>query len=503
MANNLEKPHRSLLFGTTAAILIGFGVYIGAAFFLDLHPFHLKHLNLYNPLVTAGLWGATLSGTLSNLLGAPRLIGALAEEKVLPSFFVGRKAILLTALIAFSGFFIGDLNRIALLLSMFFLVSYGMINFATGIEALIRNPSWRPLINTPWVISMAGGIMCAIVMLLIDPALTLIAIALVSIIFFIMKRRTAPLPGWEDMRHSILLFLSRYAVYNLANANTSPRNWRPNLLVFIGGQKERPHLTHLTTALTHKKGFLTYASIVKEDIETTQTTLLEYLANNNASSLITVKQSPEIYDGMCHLIENYGLGPITPNTIVLGVTKDPAKFTTYSRVINACYTQKKNIVLVQENGFERRMQTKNRLKKQKIIDVWWGGQSKENSELMILLAHMLSTSEQWRGACLTLKTAVTTETDIEALKKELSAFGEKGRFDIQTKIVPHEPGTDPFANTLYNSSKEADLVFLGLRAPDENFATYYATLLEKTENFPPLAFVLAGETLDFTQILSN
>ena len=496
MADELEKPHLSLLFGSSAAILIAFVLYLAAGNFLSAHPFHVNDLGSYHPLVTAGLWGATLSGAVTNLLGAPRLIGALAEEKIIPHIFTGKRAILLTAVAAFAGFFVGDLNQIALLLTLFFLIAYGMINFATGIEAVIHNPSWRPLINTPWPISIGGGALCTLILLLIDPAWALSSLALVILLFLLMKKKTAPL---EDMRHSILLFLSRYAVTHLSTATLSPRNWRPNLLVFVGDPKERPHLTHLTTALTHKKGFLTFASIVTENVEKMRETLAEL----SPTSLATVKKSPHIHTEIEHLIENYGLGPIVPNTVVLGATKDEGKFGHFASVVNTCANAGKNIVIVRENGFEKRIRTKEKMKRQKIIDVWWGGLSKQNSELMLLLAHMLSTSDEWRGARLNLKTATTADTDLESLKKELNTFATSGRFNIHTKIVPHDPDKDLFTDTIGNASRDADLVFLGLRAPDDTFPDYYRTLLQKTKSFPPLAFVLAGEPLPFSQILDN
>ena len=57
------------------------------------------------------------------------------------------------------------------------------------------------------------------------------------------------------------------------------------------------------------------------------------------------------------------------------------------------------------------------------------------------------------------------------------------------------------------SSKDADLVFLGMRLPAEDesaedYSKYYEKLLRSTEDFRVTAMVMAGEKVDFRRIFA-
>lgn len=64
----------------------------------------------------------------------------------------------------------------------------------------------------------------------------------------------------------------------------------------------------------------------------------------------------------------------------------------------------------------------------------------------------------------------------------------------------------PFDEILRTASADADLVFLGMAAPDGDsegaFETYYARLRERTAGLPSTVFVLAAEEIAFGQVLA-
>jgi hypothetical protein len=62
--------------------------------------------------------------------------------------------------------------------------------------------------------------------------------------------------------------------------------------------------------------------------------------------------------------------------------------------------------------------------------------------------------------------------------------------------------------TLRNHSAEADLVFLGIRAPkdgetDDEYSLYYEELLDKTKDFPMIIKTLAAENIEFQRIFKS
>src|SRR5690606_30197672 len=138
MSGDLKNPGRSLPWGTLFAVVTSFIIYIAITMHLGaLAPLDVLSSNSmimvevakYSVLVLLGIWGASLSSALGALLGAPRTLEALAKDRVLPGLNT-KACIFITYGIALTGIWLGDLNVIAPILSMFFLTSYGFLNLA-------------------------------------------------------------------------------------------------------------------------------------------------------------------------------------------------------------------------------------------------------------------------------------------------------------------------------------------------------------------------------------
>ena len=115
----------------------------------------MKKTALYSPLIDAGVIAATLSSAMASFLGAPRILQSLASDKIFP--FLNcickrdtdlpdnpRRGVLLSFGIAILTVLAGQLDLIAGVVSMFFLISYGLLNYATYFEAAAESPSFRP-----------------------------------------------------------------------------------------------------------------------------------------------------------------------------------------------------------------------------------------------------------------------------------------------------------------------------------------------------------------------
>ena len=148
----------------------------------------MKRVALFGFLVTAGVIAATLSSAMASFLGAPRILQSLAADRIFPflvPFAKGsgptanpRRGVLLSAGIAYATVAWGQLNLIAPVVSMFFLVSYGLLNYATYYEARSQSPSFRPRFRyfNKWL-SLAGALACLGVMLAIDITAGIVAVA--------------------------------------------------------------------------------------------------------------------------------------------------------------------------------------------------------------------------------------------------------------------------------------------------------------------------------------
>lgn len=532
MSGDLKEPAKSLPLGTIASVVISYFIYMAIPIIFTENPLVTKEQLLHNPmimkdiayfgvLVILGIWGATLSSALGNILGAPRTLQALAKDKVVFSFFAKgtgpnddpRIATALTFLIALIGILLGDLNAIAPVLSMFFLTSYGMLNLSAGIEGMIANPSWRPTFSVPWIFSILGAFGCFSVMFMIDPGATIISIILVFIVFYIMHRRKID-ASWGDIRRGILMFLARSSISALANFQENTKSWRPNILVLSGTPTKRWYLVELANDISHGKGFLTIATILLKSstavnrLQKAQKTLEEFMKKKGVPALVRISVADDVISGTQSLVRDYGLGPIYPNTIILGETENEDNFIQFTEMVIRIYQAKRNLIIVRESNLEAPRVSNKR------IDIWWG-RERHNAGFSLAIGYMLQSSRNWIGAELFLKSIATTNTNHSDAEKVLTEFLEEGRLDAKARVYDTDGDKTDVFRVIAEKSLGADLVFIGMLPPDleafeanpaqvvEEYSKYYQNLLKLTQNFPTCAIVLAAEDVDFHKIFSE
>lgn len=520
MSGDLKNPARSLPLGTIAAVLTGYVIYTVIPIFLSsfvpvtvlrTNTMILQDIAFWGELILLGIWGATLSSALGALLGAPRTLQALARDRVVPAFIgkgfgpsnTPRIATGISFLVALTGILLGNINAIAPVLSMFFLTSYGILNLISGLEGMIGNPSWRPTFRTPWPLSLLGAGLCVAAMFMINPGATFIAIFVVSVIYYAMTKRQLR-PRWSDIRRSLLLFLARFAVYRLEGSDPDARSWLPNILVLSGAPTERFYLIELADAFTHGKGFLTVAIISKvpvgdEHKESLEKSVKGFLRKRRINALVEVHVSENTISGAKELIRTYGLGPLAPNTFVLGETEKEEQFIAFAELILLLYGSRRNSVIVREaQGVSEKKS------RDKEILVWWGGKQ-QNEGLMLALGYLLQSSPEWKKAKLVLNTIVRSEQERKKTTDHLRRFLEEGRIPAEARVLVETEHENLIPTTIKQFSAGADLVFLGMRPPEEGetpeeYAAYYQTLMKSTRDFPTLVLVLAAEGIEFKDI---
>ena len=519
LSGDLKNPSRALPLGTLAAVVTGFAVYLVIPIFLShlvseevllTDPLLMRKIAWWGDAIILGVWGATLSSALSSLLGAPRTLRALARDGVVPRFLARgsgssdapRIATAVAFLIALVGLVAGDLNVIAPILSMFFLTSYGVLNFSAGIEGLIASPFWRPTFRTPWGLSLLGAFGCVATMFMINAGATFVAAFFCVAVFYLMQRRQLQ-AHWGDTRYGILMLLARYAVYRLAESRPEAKTWRPNILVLSGSPTSRWYLIELADAMTHGRGFLSVAAVVPEGSAASQkpqktaSAISEYLRKRGVTALAEVHVCNDPVAGLENLIATYGIGPLVPNTILLGESEKKDHLLGFARLIRITHRAQQNLVMVREGNGKPAPARKRR------IDVWWGLQ-KQNVGLMLALAYLMTLSPGWRRAELTIRTVVFSAEEKEGALRRLQQFVTRGRLETKPEVVVSVRGKDIF-ETIRESSQGADLVLLGIRPPlvgegTDEYGGYYQNLLVRTSGFPPTALVLACEDVDFSRI---
>ncbi len=516
MSGDLRDPRHSIPRGTLAAITVSYAVYLAIPILLDRwaspealvdRPFIMEEMARVGPAILVGVLGATLSSAIGSMLGAPRILQALARDGILPGRLrslgrgsgagdeprVGTVCTLAIAIVAAAS---GDLNIVAPILTMFFLTTYAMVNVASAVERFLDTPSFRPTFRVHWSLSALGALGCVVVMLLINALATALAVFFALAVYAWLESRTLR-STWGDARQGIWAAVVRRGVLSL-KASTHARNWRPQMLVLAGNPAARWHLTEFANSVNHGHGLLTIAAVLPEMSVTAERkirlseTIRERLERSGVEALVRVISAPSPYVGASVLVEAYGLGRLQPNTIVLGNSEVEEARGEYAEMVERVFEARRNLVIIraeEERGFGEHRR----------IDVWWQG-LRGNGGLMITLAHLLATSPEWRHSELLVRRIVRDDEAAAQASANIDALFRSTRIRARSEVIV---GTADPVSLITEMSRDADLTILGIRPPDGTFGfgSVFERLIEQTSQIPAAAYVLAAEDVAFEEIL--
>lgn len=516
MSGDLENPNRSIPKGTFAAIAVGYVIYMALPILLSTRadeyalindPLLMRKISFWGDAILIGVWGATLSSALGSILGAPRVLQALAKDGILPKILswtgkgsgendTPRNGTLFTLALVLLAVYFGDLNLIAPVLTMFFLTTYGVLNITNAIERFLGNPSFRPTFRVHWFFSLLGAVSCFAVMLLINAAATAIAIAFVGLLFIGLKRKQLE-ASWGNVGRGVRIAMIRANLLKLSEDNDS-KTWRPNPIVLAGSPTKRWHLIEFANNFTRKQGILTVASVLSEgnmsttQIESMKLHIKDFMGKRGVEGLVKVIEADDRFQGASNLVSHYGLGALRPNTVILGKSQSDEFRLDFCQMIYRIYQQKRNILIVHKGNDERAFGNRKR------IDVWWGG-LKGNGGLMMILSHLLTQSLDWRQATVYIKMMVDSEAAVENARENVSALLSEIRIQAEPDIIAAKGRS--FDEVLNASSAKADLVFMGLAKPDENFSEYYGKMQSRVKDLPTTIMALAAQDVSFGEVL--
>ena len=517
MSGDLKEPGKAIPKGTMAAVLVGYAIYMILPVFLAMRadqnqliqePLIMRRMALWGDAIIIGVWGATLSSAVGSIMGAPRVLQALARDGVLPNSLrwlgkgsgpedTPRAGTAVTLGIALGAVAVGNLNLIAPVLTMFFLTTYGVLNISAGLERLLGSPSFRPRFKVPWYLSALGAVGCVSVMFLVNSVATVIAIVVVLGIYVWLERRELK-SAWGDVRRGIWMALTRAGLLRLRHTR-DPKNWRPHLLVLSGSPTRRWYLIQFADWLSHRRALVTVSSVITDKSVTLdrqramENTIHDYLARRGIEALIRLIRAPDPFEGAERLVEAYGLGDLSPNTYLVGDSEVPEHRDAYCRMIARFHEGRRNVVILHYNADMR-------FGRRERIDVWWGG-LKSNGGLMLTLAYLLQTSVDWRGADVRVKMVVPTPEAAAGARPNLEAIVRSMRSGATAEVLVSDGR--PFVDIMRDSSRGADFILMGMREPDEQFKMYYERMRDMVEGMPTAAFVLAAEDMPFGEILVN
>ncbi len=511
LSGDLEEPRMAIPRGTLYAVLAGFAIYLLIPFFLILgaepaalrdEPLIWTKIALFGPwLILPGLWGAIFSSAVGSMLGAPRTLQALALDHLAPRLLAGGKnrdssepvfGLLVTLLLALGAVFLGGLNSVATVVTMFFLSVYGIINLVAALEKLSGNPSWRPRVDVPWWLSLLAALACFAVMMLIHLPASLIAISIELLLWLWLKKRLR-FKARGDIRRDIYQALVRWSLLKLAEKPMTARNWRPHVLVFVGDIEKRLDLVRYAAWFSEERGVVTVSELlqgdlleIELDLRQRQQHIQQVLRREGIPAFGEVNVVQNIERGIVAVAQANGVTGIECNTVILGWPDDLERMTAFMKIIRRLQHLNQSLLIGRvkplsplEEGQRRR------------VDIWWGGLQR-NGDLMLLLAYLLSCNPEWRDSRIRILSVASNELMAETTANFLNKLIPEIRIDAEVLVVIKAEG-ESVKEMILEQSADADLVLLGLATPEEGKEKDYAQrLYQLAEGLPACVFIHNG-----------
>ena len=509
LSGDLADPSRSIPVGGLSAVAVGAVVYLSLPFVLAsgasteqlvTEPLIWTTLAVAPWLIMPGMWGAILSSAFGAILSAPRTLQALADDRLAPSKFAevdeatGEPMIGLyvSGALALAAVGFGSLDDVATVVTMFFLTTYGALNLVACLESLIGDPSFRPTIRIPWWVSLFGAAGCFLAMFAISPPASMAAVAIEIGIFSILSRRSLE-ATWGDARGGLLLTGARAAVMRLRDARIDPRNWRPHIIVLTPDLDRDVPVVEFADDLGHHRGITTVAHLVvgDEDIHDEARQLIRrnrnLLEDRGLGDVFSeVDIVGDFERGAVTVVQANGIAGLDSNTAFFGYhpedgqgPEDLAKLFVLARRMGKL--DKCTVIMRPARGAKRKQNDK------PVLMIWWAGRE-NNGDLMLLLAHLMSVSRNWRGARIQLKSICATEEEAIRRRREFAQMMPEIRIAVEIDIL--QRGERKVSDIIREESMSAHFVFFGLYVPEPGNELEYAQRIEAMlDGLPPAALV--------------
>ncbi|MEA2012124.1 MAG: amino acid permease [Verrucomicrobiota bacterium] len=524
MSGDLKDPQKSIPKGTIAAIVVGVTIYVlqivlcGGAFsretLINKPYISLVQNALWGTgyLVTAGVFCATVSSAIGSFLGAPRVLQALSQDKIYSTINVfaklegknkePRRALILSKVITFGIILwagakgLSDsgmspaLNAVSAIVTMFFLYTYGMVNVATFVESFGSNPSFRPRFRFfHWSIALIGALACFVLSFVINPIAAFVAI-IIMLLLFMSARKKVLEQTFGDARRGFVYSRIRNNLFKLRKMPVNPKNWRPTIAVLTGNPTSRLSLLQFALKLEGGCGIVSMTEILvgkfdklKEMRKQEYKRLNNFIDEQDIEVIPEVLVTPDFDEGLFHFLQCHSIGPIKPNIVMLGWPEDEQRIKPFVSHLEMIIDLGKSCVIM--------VDTEDRPcpipAEGGRIDIWWRG--KNNGSLMMMLAHLLQENKGWEKTTIRLLRLVESKEGVEPAEKALKQLSEDARIEAENKAIFRQ---NRFKDIFRRESKDADVIFLGFIAPEEDKQLdFYHRYDEFLQGMPP-AFLISS-----------
>lgn len=492
LSGDLKNPRWSIPAGTLLATVVGMGVYVAIVYKMaasampaDLvaDQFIMAKISIWGPLIYFGLAAATISSAIGSLMIAPRTLQALAKDRLLPGARVNDalasgkgqvnepyNATFVSGAIAIAIIMLGDINAVAQIISMFFMVTYGALCGISFLEHFAANPSYRPAFRTRWYLSLFGAVMCFLMMFQMSPLYAVIAIVLMTLLHLGLTRYAAHDKSLTAIFQGVLFQLTRHLhmAAQKRYASAYAKDWRPSFIMVAEDTLERISALDFLRWVSHRYGFSTLIHYIPGNLSADTTNvsrrmlgrLIEMTAASRAAVFVDTVVSPTYKTALAQMAQVAGISGLENNSVLFEIEQD--KPDEAAKAVESCSMiagLDMNICVLRSShrrfGYRRQ------------IHVWLTQEDDRNARLMILLAFIIAGHPDWKDSEISVFASFPLE-EIEKQREQLRERILSERLPISLKRLRVTPfsGDDLFESQVVRTSEEADLTMLGFNADE-------------------------------------
>lgn len=478
MSGELKDPKKDLPFGTLFAIGVSYVIYMALAWVIAMVASPQELVENYTialdrsawPTATLGaLLGATFSSGLACFVGAPRILQALANHGVIPgSEKVARirkgeprNALYVTGIIVFIGVLVRDLNAIAPMITMFFLITYMMVNLVVVVEQSLDMTSFRPGFPVWRFVPILGTLGCLLAMFIINAVVGLVAVAVVLGIYTYLTRLDLMTPQ-GDMRSGLFFALAEWAAKHTADLPTNnERAWKPSLLLPFHEYREMRGSFSFIRDLALPNGSITLIGLTDEGgndrLERNLPELGASFVEDGVFARWTNVATRHPYDAIISSMQTLNGAFFNPNILFMRLHDENGldEQDDFQRVLDAAHRIKMGMLVFVDDKVAKTGQ-------EQIVNVWVRDQSPNwkldwdlgNIDLELLTAFKLH--KNWQAKVRVI-TAVSDDAHVAGAREFLQQILELARLS-QFEICVLNEG---FQEAL-NDAPQADIDLFGL-----------------------------------------
>ncbi|XP_075794262.1 solute carrier family 12 member 9-like [Pelodiscus sinensis] len=344
MSGDLKRPSYSIPRGTIAAVVFTYVIYNLMAVamcctcdrtLLQNDYGFLRDINVWSPFVTIGIYSSTLSASMSNLIGASRILYALAKDDIFGRALAPAKktsgggnpwvAVLMSWVLVQLVLFSGKLNTIAAIVTIFFLLVYAAVDLACLALEWASAPNFRPTFQYfTWHTCVLGILGCGIMMFLISPIYASASVAFMLLLLLALHY-LSPSSSWGYISQALIFHQVRKYLLMLDVRKEHVKFWRPQMLLVVQNPRSCLQLISFVNDLK-KSGLYVLGhvelaqldSLPSDPLQTQADSWLLLVDRLNIKAFVNLTLADSVRHGVQQLLFISGLGGMRPNTIVLG-----------------------------------------------------------------------------------------------------------------------------------------------------------------------------------------